>query len=184
MYEFDFDATLGGVNWYERLGRKALHPVVDVPDKERMSALFETSLRHEMGKDPTFELIARTNLAEIIGTFASLSFEREEKEAPFKEVTDYMEAHLEGQVKVDTLAEIACMQTTYFIKKFGEAFGTSPINYLNKLRIYRAMTRLASTDDTIDNISKSCGFFDNSYFSRVFRGFVGTTPREYREIFK
>ena len=44
--------------------------------------------------------------------------EAQKKARPFEDVVKFMETSLDRQIKVEELAKIACMQTTYFIKKF------------------------------------------------------------------
>ena len=76
------------------------------------------------------------------------------------------------------------MQTTYFITKFKSVFGDTPITYLNKLKIYKAMTLLATTSLPIDKVSNAVGIYDNSYFSKLFKKFCFVTPLEYKTLLK
>ncbi|MBE6701335.1 MAG: AraC family transcriptional regulator [Ruminococcaceae bacterium] len=184
MYEIDFDAEIDGEHWYSKLNMSGEHYSVKVKDPEKFSRLFEQSLRHELDKDVFYDLLCSSNLSRIICEYLSLCGENEENQSPFKEVVRYMRENLSCQIKVEALAQIACMESTYFIKKFKSAFGSSPINYLNKLRIYRAMTLLASSNLSVDSICKTVGIYDNSYFSRTFKKYCSITPSEYREIFR
>ena len=102
---------------------------------------------------------------------------------PFSTVIDYMKARLDKQIKVAELAELIYMEETYFIKKFKKALGDSPITYLNKLKIYRAMAYLAEQSFTLSEISRKIGIYDSSYFSKLFKSYAGITPMEYRSIF-
>lgn len=76
-------------------------------------------------------------------------------------------------------------KTGYSITQFSFLFrqhtGTSPINYLNELRIQRAAEYLKNTDHSIKSIAHSLGFEDPLYFSRSFRKCVGLSPSAYRE---
>ena len=60
------------------------------------------------------------------------------------------------------------MQTNYFIRRFKTAYGLPPIAYLGRLRLYKTMELLASTEDSIEQISKAVGIPDTSYFARFF----------------
>ena len=59
-----------------------------------------------------------------------------------------------------------------------------PLAYLNRLRIYHAMERLTATQDSIEDIARSSGIPDSSYFARVFKKYTGCSPTEYRSAFK
>ncbi len=53
--------------------------------------------------------------------------------------------------------------------------------YLQEIRLEQAMVRLIETDESIQSIAKSCGFFQQSHFSNQFKKFTGKKPSEYRE---
>jgi AraC-like DNA-binding protein len=54
------------------------------------------------------------------------------------------------------------------------------VEYLLRYRIEKARGLLCSTGQSIKEVSRDCGFRSESYFSKVFRERVGTSPREYR----
>jgi len=81
------------------------------------------------------------------------------------------------------LAEVACMQPTYFIRRFKAAFGSTPIVHFNKLKIYKAMTLLSSTDYSLQKIAMEVGVSDAAYFSRMFKKHCDISPTEYRKMF-
>lgn len=183
MYEINFACEINGEYWFDFANFKSKHYQIDVSDTAYLSRLFEETARYEYNKNVLYDVIFCTNIAAIVKYYIVTLMEIESKEQPFIEVIRYMRGHLDQQIKVDELAKVACMQTTYFIRKFKLAFGVSPITYLNKLKMYRAMTLLSSTDLSIDEVAKKVGIFDNSYFSRMFKNYCSTTPSEYRSIF-
>ncbi len=79
-----------------------------------------------------------------------------------------------------TYAKRAGYSTSQFSHLFRQHTGTSPINYLNELRIQRAAEFLNNTDWSIKRIAYELGFEDPLYFSRNFRKCVGLSPRAYR----
>lgn len=184
MYEIAFEFNIDDVYWYDAMGFDKDLFCVDVDDPAVLSAYFESSLRHEFNKNIMYDVICFSNIAEILKTYVMMRHETERKIQPFTEVLRFMKDNLHRQIRVEELAHVACMQTTYFIKKFKAAFGLSPINYLNKLKIYHAMTLLLAGDQSIDKIGKAIGIFDNSYFSRMFKKFCSVSPIEYRKLFR
>jgi len=184
MYEIAFDFRIGETYWYDAMNFQKNLYCVDIEDPSAFSVYFESSLRHEYNKNIMYDVVCFSNIAEILKTYITLRHETERKTQLFTEVVRYMKENLHRQIKVEELAHVACMQDTYFIKKFKTAFGVSPINYLNKLKIYHAMTLLLTEDMSIDRIGKEIGIYDNSYFSRMFKKFCSVSPAEYRKLFK
>jgi AraC-like DNA-binding protein len=68
----------------------------------------------------------------------------------------------------------------YFFKR---VTGQSFLAYLNRFRIAKAQSLLASTDSPISAVSQQIGFCDQSHFGVVFRKLVGMTPLAYRRRF-
>lgn len=183
MYEIAFDFKIGEKSWCDELGFGDGDFSVDIADQAALSKLFEASVRHEYNKRTIYDIICFSNIAQIIKVYTEARFEAESKAHPFSEVIKYMETVSEAQVRVEELARIACMQTTYFIRKFKAAFGMSPISYLNKLKIYRSMTLLLSTDMPVELVGRAVGIYDSSYFSKMFKRYCMISPGEYRKLF-
>ena len=184
MYEIAFEFKLGKEDWSNSISTSFESYCVDISDTAALSELFEGCVRHEFNKDMLYNIICFSNIAAIARIYLEAGYEAEIKAKPFSEVVKYIELSLNRQIKVEELAKIACMQTTYFIKKFKAAFGISPINYINKQKIYRSMTLLLSTDLSVEKIAQSIGIFDNSYYSRIFKKHCSLSPVEYRRLFK
>ncbi len=51
--------------------------------------------------------------------------------------------------------------------------GRSPIDYLNCYRVDRASEMLTETEKSIIDIAAECGFYDLSYFIKVFKKYKG-----------
>ena len=183
LYEMNFSAEIDGINWYTALGLEKGNYVVRHNFNELISDLFETSVRYELNKSILYDVIHSSNVLTLIKIFATLKTEQDNIAQPFLPVIGYMKEHLDKQIKVSELAELVYMEETYFIKKFKKAFGDSPITYLNKLKIYRAMSYLAERSSTLSEISRKIGIYDSSYFSKLFKAHTGITPMEYRSIF-
>jgi transcriptional regulator GlxA family with amidase domain len=53
--------------------------------------------------------------------------------------------------------------------------------YLNRLRVEKAAAMLIETDLSLGEISGSCGFEDQSWFSKIFKYYAGISPGKFRE---
>jgi AraC-like DNA-binding protein len=58
--------------------------------------------------------------------------------------------------------------------------GENLSTYLNRLRVEKASRFLMETDMTLSEIAGSCGFEDQSWFSKIFKSFTGVSPGRYR----
>lgn len=183
LYEINFEAEINGQNWYDKLMLEDGNYSVKTENTDEIKALFENSVRYELNKNLIYDVLFCSNLMNIIRIFIFEKFKAKNSASSFKKVIDYMKNNLEKAIKISELAELAYMQETYFIKKFKKALGYSPITYLNKMRIYKAMTYLAEGSLTLSEIGHKVGIYDSSYFSKIFKTHCGITPGEYRHIF-
>jgi transcriptional regulator GlxA family with amidase domain len=84
---------------------------------------------------------------------------------------------------VQRMSEIAGMNIRTFSRRFRAATGSTPIDYVQLLRIEEAKQMLETTADPIDALSSLVGYLDPAAFRRTFRKLAGTTPAEYRRRF-
>jgi len=79
------------------------------------------------------------------------------------------------------VAEICGMSSSHFSRSFSDAFSLTFQEFVLRYRIYEACKELQHPSAMVANVAASVGFNDASYFSRVFRRFVGLTPSEFCE---
>jgi AraC-like DNA-binding protein len=101
----------------------------------------------------------------------------------FGPVLAYMRDHHDTSITNEQMARLAHMSLRTFERKFLSCFHLTPQAYLRKLRLRMASHALVYTNDPMSVIAASCGFVDQSHFSREFRRHFGQSPREYREYY-
>ncbi|MFI3325477.1 MAG: AraC family transcriptional regulator [Clostridia bacterium] len=94
----------------------------------------------------------------------------------------YLQENFLENICVDDIIEKTNLSKAYFHRCFKEITNTSPNNYIINLRIETAKKLLTITDDKIYDIAMHCGYLDSVYFSKIFKKYVGKTPREYRRL--
>ena len=122
------------------------------------------------------------NIKGIFCTFRDLRMAGFEAKPFFdlSEVVEYIHAHYSENITTDDLAKVVGLSTSQLNRKFKETLSDSPISYLLKIRIEKATERLLKTDDSITEISFTCGFNNQTYFNRQFKKINGLSPRDYR----
>jgi AraC-like DNA-binding protein len=96
-------------------------------------------------------------------------------------VLDHLRLHYRETVTNHELARIAGLSVRAFERKFLTTFQVSPQKYLRKLRLRMASHALVFTRASIVEVALSCGFADQSHFTREFHRHFGRTPRDFRE---
>jgi AraC family transcriptional regulator len=95
-------------------------------------------------------------------------------------VLDYIQAHLDHDLRLSALSEAAAMSPFHFNRAFRQSVGQSPHHYALGQRIERAKSLLRSSELTIGEISLSTGFVRQNHFARVFQSTTGLTPTQFR----
>lgn len=91
-----------------------------------------------------------------------------------------LEAEPEALHELSTLAAEARLSVYHFLRCFEDLTGTTPHQYLLRLRLRRAAVQLKQTSGKILDVALDCGFGDVSNFNRAFRAEFGVSPRAYR----
>lgn len=71
-----------------------------------------------------------------------------------------------------------------FKRRFKQATGYSPLEYVQQLRIEEAKRRLERTDRSIEDIGCEVGYENPAFFRRLFKRVTGVTPGSYRRDFR
>ena len=100
------------------------------------------------------------------------------------EVLEWMVRHLDQQVSVGQLAELAAMSPRTFARRFVQETGTTPQRWLIGQRILLAEQLLEDSDLTVDAIADRAGFGNATALRHHFRAWRATTPHAYRRLFQ
>jgi AraC family transcriptional regulator len=95
-------------------------------------------------------------------------------------VRDYVEAHLDDDLSLTVLADIACLSPYHFSRSFKQATGVGPQRYVIQRRLERAKSLLRRTHQPLAWIAQQAGFADQSHLIQIFRREIGVTPGRFR----
>ncbi|MEO0055286.1 MAG: hypothetical protein RLZZ50_1233 [Verrucomicrobiota bacterium] len=93
---------------------------------------------------------------------------------------EHIGSHYGRSLTVGDLATLAQLSPRAFERHFARVFKTSPLRYLNTVRLRAARHLLLTTSDSLAEIAEACGFCDQSHMTAQFTRSFGTTPRRYR----
>ncbi|WP_204150088.1 AraC family transcriptional regulator [Leptolyngbya sp. CCY15150] len=97
-----------------------------------------------------------------------------------RRILDYIHAHLDTDLRLATLADLAGMSAHYFSQLFKQSTGLAPHQYVIRCRVERAKTLLAQPHAPIADIAYQVGFAHQSHLNRHFKRLVGVTPGQWR----
>ena len=98
-------------------------------------------------------------------------------------IKEYILANFDRKLTLEDIGRQVYLSHSYVSSIFKKETGLSVVDYANQIRIDRSKRLLLETDLSISFISSRCGFDDQSYFTRMFKKFVGMSPRNYRDTY-
>jgi transcriptional regulator GlxA family with amidase domain len=105
-------------------------------------------------------------------------------DAAIADAQSWLATHFAVGSPVDEMVRRSRLPERTFKRRFTEATGFAPIDYVQRLRIEDAKRRLERTDAPADEISWQVGYEDAAFFRRLFKRVTGITPGAYRRRFQ
>ena len=85
-----------------------------------------------------------------------------------------------GIYSTKELAKTLQISEEHFIRTFKSDFGITPNKFITNARMEKAKRLLLDTDMKIADVSRSCGYDDPLYFSKVFKKNTGLSPKDFK----
>ena len=121
-------------------------------------------------------------LIQILSITASTYIENkvDTKISKLEPAIQYMHLHFAAPINDNVLAELCSMSIRNFIRLFKNTYHTTPHKYLINLRISHALSLLATTEKSINQIADEVGYESSTHFINSFKQIVGFTPNQHR----
>ncbi len=101
--------------------------------------------------------------------------------AKFNKVFDYIDKHIDDELTLEILSQVAHFSKFHFHRQFSEYAGISVFKYVQLMRLKRASYRLAFNKlEKVVDIALDAHFENPESFSRTFKSTFGQTPSEFR----
>lgn len=96
-------------------------------------------------------------------------------------VSSYIHDHLDEELSLDRLAEIACLSPYHWHRIYQAHFGESVAATVKRLRLQRAAAELAHSSLPIPEIAARARYDTQASFTRAFKSVFGMPPAQYRK---
>lgn len=95
-------------------------------------------------------------------------------------VDGHVRSHLDGDLAVRRLAEVAGVSPRHLARIFASQLGTSPARYVRRVRLEAAAELLVTSALPVARVAARCGFGSAEALRQAFVRCYGTTPSHYR----
>ncbi len=102
--------------------------------------------------------------------------ETEKVSDKIKNVLDYIELHYSETITVSQLAKLCYFSDYHFMRFFKKHMNMTCVEYINNLRLEKAVELFEKGNSSIMEVSLSVGFHNLSYFHRAFKKKYRMTP--------
>jgi AraC-like DNA-binding protein len=97
-----------------------------------------------------------------------------------QEILVFIQENLQNDIKIEHLAQIACLSKDHFARIFKSILGVSPCEFIIRKRIEKSQFLLLTTDLPMNRIIDETNFKNAPYFTRMFKKYTSLTPGVYR----
>jgi len=101
-----------------------------------------------------------------------------------KRLLDFMKENYAQDISLRTAADIVNMSESYLSYIFKKETGTGFTDYLNQLRVDKAVHYLMNSQLPVYEIAMEVGYENINYFGRIFKKIKGVSPQKYRSQYK
>ncbi len=115
--------------------------------------------------------------------FARLAHSRQVDDAIIARCQIWIAEHYAEPAPVAAMVRLSGLAERSFKRRFHQATGMSPLEYVHTLRLEEAKHMLETGNAPIEAIAQEVGYEDAGFFSRLFRRQVNLTPAQYRKRF-
>ncbi|QGQ98413.1 AraC family transcriptional regulator [Paenibacillus psychroresistens] len=158
-------------------------------NQDLVEQLITSMKREHAQKESGYQLLIKADLIRLLITIFresnkeahSVSAQEPQSRRLFNETVRYIEIHYADNLQLEIMAQKAAMSTTYFSYMFKVLKGQPFVQFVNEVRIRKALDLLRLTEMSIQEIGYVTGFNTASHFNRMFKKRIGLSPSKYRQ---
>lgn len=92
----------------------------------------------------------------------------------------YIDQHISENITSIDVAQYLYLNPSYFSRYFKRLTGSNFTDYVHQYKMKMAEKMLKTSNQSLESLSVALGYSDRTYFSKVFKKYVGVTPSEYK----
>ncbi len=152
---------------------------------ETVAALIAAMIREYDEQPPGYQTMLASRFMELV-VYLSRQYDHQEQGVDsslmhLASAISYIEDHYREQITLEEIAAKSDISVRHLNRIFRSYYKTTPIAYLQRLRLQQACTLLKETNGSITDISYACGFNDSNYLTRQFKKAYGLSPKAFRK---
>lgn len=165
----------------KRLGIYPKHPVIHIGEDQEIRELHR-DLSHTCGNKLSDSIAMTGKLYLFFSRILSHVADNDKHDSAdsFQLALDYIHTHLPEGITVDDVCRRVNVSRSWLHRLFVTNTGETTSHYISHLRLAQASYYLRHTHMSISEIAAKVGYSDPLYFSRVFKDYIGASPRAYR----
>ncbi len=144
---------------------------------DKISSVYATKIEQlnsaDAGNKLHYEMVRKYSLLvknHSIGKFSPM----------IQKVITLIDSDLTMDLGLQAIADTLRVNPSYLSSSFKKETGSTLTDYVNRKRIDHALLLLNSTTMQVQTIAQHCGILDVNYFTKLFKKYIGITPKEYR----
>jgi transcriptional regulator GlxA family with amidase domain len=106
--------------------------------------------------------------------------QKEHDDEPIRQAQEFIEKNFQEKITVDQLASMLSLGRRNLERRFKKATSNTVVEYMQRVKIEAAKTRLESSRDNVNEIMYKTGYTDTKAFRTIFKKITGLTPIDYR----
>ena len=158
-----------------RMFETAVHPVYVYQQAEAFSLRIKEATTPKALAQLPFDIVRKYSILARNYTYSEYSY-------LIRSVINYIDQHLSSDLSLCVLAEEFKKNPSYLSNTFKKEVGETLTSYVGKQRIQAALRCFNTTSMNITDVSENVGISNFGYFSKLFKKYVGISPREYKKM--
>lgn len=141
--------------------------------------IFHSALENALHAEDLLGLMS-DKLHELLETGRKPVTASTQPEPKVQAIDRYIAEHLEENISSIDIANYLGLNPSYFSRYFKRISGMNFTDYVHRYKIGIAEQMLKNSDETVELVAAKLGYYERSYFSKVFKKYTGKTPTELR----